>query len=138
MSTLARSKLRFQIAPVAGPGRFTIVPGVLRMVLLGRIGDDQGKRATDDCREKAFTNLHVTSGKSAFHACTDYGSRYRAPRHLLFVEVVVLVVLRTLQGQLERQAFLGDLVHQHPGLYHGRTRVRSSRLTGLGCGVSLS
>src|SRR5438309_1398475 len=98
MPILARSKLRFQIAPVAGPERFAIVPGVLRMVLLGRIGDDEDKRATNDCRDGVVTNLHMTSGKSLFHACTDHGSRYRIPRHLLFVEVVVLVVLRTLQG----------------------------------------
>src|SRR3954447_2400149 len=59
----ARSKLRFQIAPVARPERFAIVPGVLRVVLLGRTGDDQSKRATDDDREGVLTNLHITSEK---------------------------------------------------------------------------
>jgi hypothetical protein len=33
--------------------------------------------------------------------------------YLLFIEIVVLVVFRTLQGHLEGDAVLGDLVNPH-------------------------
>src|ERR1700749_4917424 len=59
-------------------------------------------------------------------------------QELRFIEVVVLVVLRSLQRQLERQPLLRDLVYPYPWLYHRRTGIRSSRLLGLGCSVSLS
>ena len=120
MPIFARSKLRFQVAPVVGSERFAIVPRVLRMVILDRIGDDQGKRATDDCRE-GMVNLHRTSGKATsandsssappgvtpvqslpFTLVTTTVGGIAFRPNLLFIEVVVLVVLRTLQRQLER------------------------------------
>src|SRR3954468_18061391 len=56
---------------------------------------------------------------------------------LWFVEVVVLVVLRALQGRLECKTLLGNLVYPHARLYHDRSRVRSARVAGLGRGVCL-
>jgi len=40
---------------------------------------------------------------------------------LRFVEILVLGVLRTLQGQLKCQTLLGDLVHQHSRRNHRRS-----------------
>jgi hypothetical protein len=56
-------------------------------------------------------------------------------QELRFVEVVVPVVLRTLQGQLACMTVLGDLVHPHARLNHSCSRVRSARRPCLGRGA---
>ena len=64
---LARSKLRFEITPMAGPFRFAVVPCVLRMMLRYCTGGCENHRAKDDCRERIVPNLHMPSNKRAFH-----------------------------------------------------------------------
>ena len=48
------------------------------------------------------------------------------------VEIVVFVILRALQGQLERKAVFGDLVDPHAGGNLHRSRISSARLPCLG------
>jgi len=56
---------------------------------------------------------------------------------LLFVQVVVLVVLRTLQGQLKGEAILGDLVDPYSRGNFGRSRVSSALLARFSGSVRL-
>ena len=56
---------------------------------------------------------------------------------LLFVKVVVLVVLRALQGQLEGEAILGDLVDPYSRGNLSRSRVGSALLARFGGSVRL-
>jgi hypothetical protein len=54
-----------------------------------------------------------------------------------FVQVVVLVVLRTLQGQLKCEAILGDLVDPYSRGNFSRSRVSSALLARFGGSVRL-
>ena len=56
---------------------------------------------------------------------------------LFLVQVVVLVVLRTLQGQLEGEAILGDLVDPNARGNLDRSRVSSALLSCLGGSIRL-
>src|SRR5947207_3426110 len=56
---------------------------------------------------------------------------------LRFIEIVVFRILGALQGQLECEALLGDLIDPHILRDHRRSRVRSAGLTGFRRGVRL-
>src|SRR5437899_1618141 len=58
-------------------------------------------------------------------------------QELWFVQVVVFVVLSTLQGQLKSEALLGDLINPHTRCDRSRSGVCSARLATLGCSVCL-
>src|SRR5215475_7879261 len=58
-------------------------------------------------------------------------------RNFFLVEIVVLVVLRALQGQLEGESILGDLIDPHTGCNLGCSRVSSTLLTCFGRSVRL-
>ena len=57
--------------------------------------------------------------------------------HLCFVKVLVLVVFRALQGQLEGEAILGDLVDPYSRGNFSRSRVSSALLARFGGSVRL-
>jgi len=54
-----------------------------------------------------------------------------------FIQVVVLVVLRTLQGQLKCEAILGDLIDLYSRGNFSRSRVSSALLARFGGSVRL-
>src|SRR5208283_13126 len=56
---------------------------------------------------------------------------------LLLVQVVVLVILRALQRQLESEAVLGDLVNPYARVHLDRSRVCAPLAACLGCGIGL-
>ena len=67
-------------------------------------------------------NMNVSTTSVVRHAASRFGFPLRTtwpcpaspPRPgLWFVEVVVLGILRPLQGRLEGQPLLGDLIHPH-------------------------
>ena len=58
-------------------------------------------------------------------------------RGVRLVQIVVLGVLCTLQGQLEREALFRDLVDPHARRHRGGARVSSARLTRFGRGIGL-
>src|SRR6476646_3172659 len=58
-------------------------------------------------------------------------------RELWFVQVVVLVVLRTLQRQLKSEALFGDLIHPDARCNCGCSRVCSAGATCLGGRICL-
>ena len=84
------------------------------------------------------SRLHQrTSLVPVVYALTVANSGDPLLRFSRFIKVVVLVVLRTLQGQLEREAILGDLVDPYARGNLGRSRVSSARLARLGRSVRL-
>src|SRR5580704_7291446 len=54
-----------------------------------------------------------------------------------FIQVIILVVLRTLQGQLKCEAILGDLVDPYSRGNFSRSRVSSALLARFGGSVRL-
>lgn len=65
------------------------------------------------------------------------GGSWRLPAFLLFIEIVVFVVLRTLQSCLEGETILGDLVDPYTRFNLGRSRVGSARFARLGGSICL-
>ena len=56
---------------------------------------------------------------------------------LFLIQVVVFVVLRALQSQLESETVLGDLVNPDARVYLGRSRISIALAAYLGCGIGL-
>src|SRR5579864_3000947 len=61
MASLARNKLRLQIAPMVGSLRSAIAPGVLRLMLLGRAGCRRRKRPQHHYKQKVVSIPRMTS-----------------------------------------------------------------------------
>jgi len=81
------------------------------------------------------------SDRSSLAQLAELVSSELAPQlrfiRICFIKVVVLVVLRTLQRQLQRQSVLSDLVDPHSRSNLHCSRVRSSLIASLGCSIRL-
>jgi hypothetical protein len=77
------------------------------------------------------SNCHAEMGKFALFQA-ESGCRD------LFIQVVILVVLRALQGKLEGQAILCHLIDPNIGGNLNCSRVSSASFSCLGCSICLS
>src|ERR1700756_2953408 len=59
MTSLAPSKLRFQVTPMVRSERVTVIPNVLPMSLLRSSTHQQGKRTKDDASKARFAHIQV-------------------------------------------------------------------------------
>jgi hypothetical protein len=57
MTSLARRKLRFQVTPMIRSERATVIPNVLRMLLLRSSTYQQGKRTKDDASKPRLAHM---------------------------------------------------------------------------------